>query len=532
MKRIGMLLAGLVMLLVSPLVAQVPIPDPLPAFEFAYSPTNPTTEDEVSLQVSGLWPNNCPPDGVDVSVNGTTIEISLLLPGAIDGNEPNCSPVQSAYGINVSVGPLAVGPYAVVVRVVSFTDATDTTSVGSFTVGIPAGGGDGEPNVPVRVGPGTCVVILQDCAGLSLRAGQAGIVVCCDSEDCSGRLLVSWFLNTAGVGTSEDCNDTTPRAMPPASATWVDPSQVGLGVCFDECGILQQNEERCYTLETDEGLTYILVAGSWLPDFLGEDAEFELGDRVRVQGLINLMRPTDAFFACTELDGDIFNPVITPCTPAGGDGDGCCDVQYEPGDRVRLLVDNPPDMTGRSTTGLAAGTLGTVICCNADDDEFSVFVSFDNFTGGNDMGFLCDQTPSVPYPANSGWWVSCGSIVFVSDDNGGENPCPDDNLTIGFGTNGIRLFRDPNCPTDARTFTGCVNATVITNFRARLSLRITPLASVGGTWRGAITPEVIPAGETTVTVCITAIDLNLAAIPAGQDTQVATVSIMGVPEPE
>jgi hypothetical protein len=93
-------------------------------------------------------------------------------------------------------------------------------------------------------------------------------------------------------------------------------------------------------------------------------------------------------------------------------------------------------------------------------------------------------------------------------------------------------MRDPDCPTDGRIFSGCVNATVQTNFRARLSLRITPLASVGGTWTGTITPEVIPAGETTVTVCVTGTNLNLATIPPGQDVQVATVSILGVPEPE
>lgn len=433
MKRIEMFLAGLVLFLVSPLGAQVTIPDPLPAFEFTYSPTNPTTQDEVSLQVSCQWPNNCPPDSMDVSVNGTAIVISLLLPGAVDGNEPNCSPIQTAYAINTSVGPLAVGSYSVAVRVVSFTDATDTTNVGAFTVGIPAGGG---PSVPVGVGPGVCVVLLQDWPDLSLRAGQAGMVVCCDSQDCSGRLLVSWFLNTTGAGTSDDCDDTTPRAMPPASATWVDPSRVALGICFNECGILGQNDEGCYTLETDEGLTYILVADSWLPDFLGQDADFNVGDRVRVQGLVNIRRPEGAFFACTERDGDIFNPVITPCAPASGNG------------------------------------------------------------------------------------------------NGGATPCPNDSMTIGFGTKGIRVFRDPDCSTETRTFSGCVNAAVQTNFRARLSLSITPLASVGGTWTGTIAPEIIPAGETTVTVCVTATDLNLAAIPAGQDTQVATVSILGVPEPE
>lgn len=531
MKREGMLLAALLMFLASPLVAQVPIPDPLPAFEFTYSPTNPTSEDEINLQISGRWPNSCPPDSAEVSVDGNDLTISLLLPGAIDGNEPNCTSVESAYQINKRTGPLAADTYVVSIRVVSHTQASPATRIGTLTVRVPAGGG-GEPNVPITIGPGTCVVILQNCDDLSLKAGQAGIVVCCDTTDCSGRFLVSWFLNTAGVGTSADCNEANPRIIPPASTTWVDPSRVGLGICFDECGVLQQNEERCYTLATDAGLTYILVAGSWLPDFLGEGAQFQLGDRVRVQGLINIRRPEGAFFSCTAEDGDIYNPVITPCTPAGGGaGTGCCNAQYEPGDRVRLLVDNPMDMTGRAPTGLLAGTLGTVVCCNADEESFSVFVSFDDFTGGGDMSSLCRTTPTTTFPAGSGWWVSCDQIVFVSS-GGNTNPCPNDNMTIGFGTNGIEIFRDPDCSTETRTFSGCVNARVTSNFRARLSLRITPLATVGGTWMGTVTPEVIPAGESTVAVCVTATDLDLTAIPAGQNVQVATVSIMAVPEPE
>ncbi|MGE5294379.1 MAG: hypothetical protein ACM3VT_06085 [Solirubrobacterales bacterium] len=532
MRCKGILLVCLVMFLAAPLAAQVTIPNPLPAFQFTYSPTNPTTADQVNLQISGLWPDNCPPDSGEATVDGNDIVIALLLPGATGGTEPNCTSVRSAYSVNVTVGPLAAGTYSVGVRVVSASETTASQGVGSFTVGIPAGGG-GEPNVPVAIGPGTCVVILQDCASMSLKAGQAGVVVCCDTADCSGRFLISWFLNTAGVGTSADCNETNPRIIPPASATWVDPSRVGLGVCFDECGVLQQNEERCYTLTTDAGLTYVLVAGSWLPDFLGEGAQFQLGDRVRVQGLINIRRPEGAFFSCTAQSGDIYNPVITPCTPAGGGaGTGCCTVEYTPGDRVRLLVDNPMDMTGRTPTGLLAGTMGTVVCCNAGQETSSVFVSFDNFTDGNDMSFLCRTAPTITYPAGSGWWVSCDQIMFVSSAGGGGNPCPNDNMTIGFGTNGIEIFRDPNCTTETRTFSGCVNARVTSNFRARLSLRITPLATVGGTWTGTVTPDVIPAGESTVAVCVTAMDLDLTAIPAGQNMQVATVSIMAVPEPE
>lgn len=528
MMNKGMCIAGLVMLLAASALAQVPIPDPLPAFDFTFSPSNPTSQSTVQLSIGGLWPNSCVPNSATVFVNGSQIEVALLLPGAIDCNEPNCTPTLGTYGITTPVGPLAPGPYTVLLRIVSCTEATEPQFLGSFTVGIPTG--NGEPNVPVQVGPGTCVVLLEDfvCDTSSLRAGQAGIVVCCDSADCSGRLRVSWFLHTQGTGTSDDCVNDTPRAVPPASSTWVDPRQVGLGVCFDRCGVLGQNDEGCFVLEGDDGRTYILVAGSWLPQFLGPDGEFELGDRVRVRGIVNIMRPADDFFACSEQDGDIFNPVLTPCTPSGGNGD-CCAANYQPGDRVRLLVNNPPDMIGRPAPGLPAGTLGTVLCCNTDDEDFTVYVSWDNFTGGFNQDVLCD-VPPINHPAGSTWWVDCDDIVRAAG-NGNGDPCPADNLTIGFGDNGIQLFRDPQCPTTPRNFFGCVNVTVTTNFRARLSLNITPVAGINGTWQGTITPEVVPAGQSSVQVCINAEGVNLSAIPAGQNVQVAQVSILAVPEP-
>jgi len=535
MKHKGILIAGLVMLLAGAVQAQVTIPDPLPAFNFSVTPSSPTSQDILTLRVSGMWPSNCTPDSADVVVDGNTIEVRLLLPGASDCNEPNCTPVLSAYEVNVSAGPVPANTYTVLVRVVSCRETSSASPVARFTVGASSGGGGGEPNLPITIGPGTCVVLLQDVNdnGVLLRAGQAGMVVCCDAADCNGLLRVGWFAQMQGSGTSADCVGNTPRAMQPASSTWVDPSRVGLGICFDRCGVLGQNEERCFTLTTDDGQVYLLVAGSWLPDFLAPNGDFELGERVRVQGLIELERPSGAFFSCTAQNGDIFNPVITPCAPAGGGG-GCCAAGYEPGDRVRLLVDNPPDLTGHSGTGLPAGTLGTVVCCNSNNADFTVFVSWDNFTGGFNMGFLCDTTPGT-YPANSGWWVSCDDIVLLSGGGngggGGGQPCPNDMLTIGFGTNGVRLFRDPSCPTTSRTFSNCVTATVTANFRAKLSLSITPMAGIGGTWQGTITPNIVPAGQSNVQVCVTADNLNLAAIPAGQNTQVATVSILAVPEP-
>ena len=155
---------------------------------------------------------------------------------------------------------------------------------------------------------------------------------------------------------------------------------------------------------------------------------------------------------------------------------------------MRLLVNNPPDLSGMPAMGLPAGTLGTVLCCNAENPQFRVYVSWDNFRGGTNQGSFCATTP-LPYPSGSAWWVNCADIVALAGGgNGNGQPCPQDNLIIGFGTNGIRLFRDPTCPATPRNFSGCANVTVSANFRARLSLRITPVAGVNGVGRAPSHP--------------------------------------------
>ncbi len=291
----------------------------------------------------------------------------------------------------------------------------------------------------------------------------------------------------------------------------------------------------CILLETDDGRTFNLLDGDWLPRVIGPDGVFDFGDRVRVQGLRSILRPAGIVVLCPEQHGDIYSPILTPCAPAGnGNGNGaapCCGGTLRPGDRVRLLVNNPPDLSGIPAAGLPAGTLGTVLCCNAANPQFRIYVSFDNFRGGTNMASFCATTP-ISHPANSAWWVNCADVVALAGGNGNGNgqTCPQDNLNIRFGNNGIRLFRDPTCPATPRTFTGCVNVTVSSNFRARLSLRITPLASVNGNWTGTITPSVVSAGQSNVLVCITADGVNLAGIPAGQSVQVAQVSILAVPE--
>jgi len=542
MKRQGILILGVAVLLAACLQAQVSVPSPLPAFNLSVSPTNPTSASTVNLNVSTVWPNNCVPVGSSVVASNGNIEVELRLPDTIDCNapEPVCQATPVAFNTSAGVGPLAPGLYTVSVRIVSCDASSTTGSIGSFTVGLPAGGlPAGGNGAPVTLAPGTTVVLLQNNG--SVRAGQAGLVVCCDAEDCSGRVLVSWFLHTQGSGTTGACVDNTPRIIPPASATWVDPSVVPLGVAFNQCGTLRQNSEGCFVLEGDDGRTYLLAAGSWLPKFLGPTANFDLGDRIRVQGLVSVQRPGGIFFACTEQDGDVYHPVITPCTPAGGNngngnGAGCCPQNFRPGDRVRLLINNPPDLTGARISELLTGALGTVVCCDTGDENFKVFVSWDGLTTGNNMHFFCDAAPTITYPDSSGWWMRCADLALLAgggdDTGGGAGPlCPNDNLSVSFGSTGVRLIRDPRCPATPRDFSGCTTVTIQANFRARLTLRVTPQPGITGTWTGTITPDIVPAGQTSVQVCVNATDVGLSNIPVGQATMVATVAVQAVPAP-
>ena len=101
---------------------------------------------------------------------------------------------------------------------------------------------------------------------------------------------------------------------------------------------------------------------------------------------------------------------ITPFT--GADQTACCDPPYSPGDRVVLLVDYPNDPWRQ--WGLLAGAHGTVLCCDSDDPDAPLFVSWDGWTGGWDKDEYCDIPPG-PYPPDSGYWVSCDQIAPLTE---------------------------------------------------------------------------------------------------------------------
>ncbi|MGE5296030.1 MAG: hypothetical protein ACM3VT_14495, partial [Solirubrobacterales bacterium] len=274
MKRKGMLLTTLLLFMAATLQAAPPtIPVPLPPIALQISPSNPTSNDAIILALSGLWPDSCPPDAVNVSISGENISVDLLLPGAEDCDEPNCNPVESAYQVTTSIGPLSPGTYNVFARAVACNKVGESEFIGSFDVGFPAGG-------PGGLTQGACVVLLADNQpGLpGLTAGRNGTIVCSTTDSPLGPFLISWDFYSRGTSDARSCASGIPVYFRPNSATVVDPQVVPLGTCFNECGTITQSG-GCIVLQTDGGLTFNLVdTDGWLAAAL-TTGEIRFGDR-------------------------------------------------------------------------------------------------------------------------------------------------------------------------------------------------------------------------------------------------------------
>jgi hypothetical protein len=256
-------------------------------------------------------------------------------------------------------------------------------------------------------------------------AGRGGVVVCCDTADCSGQVLVSWDFFTDGKGDANQCVGDHPPVFDPNSATWLDPRVTLLGQAFDQCGTLVQGLQGCIQLQTDTGQVYNLFDGGWLNSSVGERGPFHFGDRVRVQGLLTTTRRIGVFYICPGQDGDIYSPVLSSCT---------------------------------------------------------------------------SSTPPGP-------------------------------ISIVLGGSRIQLMPDLTAPGPGFTFSGCADVTINLNFRAQLSVTVTPAPGVGGTWRGSVTPLIVGPGTATVQICVEVAFLDLSTLPPGSNPQVATVALLSVPAP-
>jgi hypothetical protein len=268
--------------------------------------------------------------------------------------------------------------------------------------------GDVRPTYPAGFAPGTRVVLLADAptVGEGLRTGMAGTILCCDANDCTGSLLVSWDLWTGGRDDESRCVASRVEAYPAGSAAWVNPRDVRLGRLFDQIGIVHETDAGCLFLDTEDGKRFNLVGG---PDFLEQWWIVLSGNRVRVRGLLNASQPLpEDRRMCPQYDGDIYHPIMTD---ANWTGDSCCDpftCAFLYGDRVVLIGESNPN----GAVDLPRGASGTIICSDPKAEN-SVLVSWNLWANGGsaDDYMMCDERLTGLFPPGSTSWVPLADLA-------------------------------------------------------------------------------------------------------------------------
>ena len=273
----------------------------------------------------------------------------------------------------------------------------------------PAGVSGQRLDYPSGLAPGTRVVLIDDRPAVApeLRAGRSGTVVCCDADDCTGAVLISWNLWRGGQDEESGCAMAAVGAYPSGSATWIDPSEVRLGLPFDEVGTLEEGPEGCLTLAADDGGVFNLAIDA---AFRSQWWVVRPGNYVRVRGLLST---GSIERLCPEQDGDVHHPIISLTNWETS----CCDrwvCGFQYGDRVVLVgKDNPSD-----AVDLPRGATGTIICCRSGQAP-SVLVSWDLWANGGDDNAYTECTERLVglFPLASTWWVAVEDIAreFESD---------------------------------------------------------------------------------------------------------------------
>ncbi len=98
-----------------------------PSAQIAVNPANPTRADNISIRLSGVWPNACIPQNPQLSVTGTDLRIDVSNPAQV------CATVLTDWSLNVPVGMLPIGAYTV--RVIHTADGVQRNlGQSNFTV--------------------------------------------------------------------------------------------------------------------------------------------------------------------------------------------------------------------------------------------------------------------------------------------------------------------------------------------------------------------------------------------------------------
>ncbi len=128
----------------------------------------------------------------------------------------------------------------------------------------------------------------------------------------------------------------------------------------------------------------------------------EICHAYRPDGRVVYSNGNTGAFSCS---GDFAQAIANACSCLGSQVGCVCNEQYDIGDRVRLVVDNPD-----GNPDLLAGHGGTVICGNQGFPP--LLVLWDEFASGHNGNGLC-ECPDEPIvlPGRSGWYVGCDEVA-------------------------------------------------------------------------------------------------------------------------
>lgn len=259
----------------------------------------------------------------------------------------------------------------------------------------------------------------------NLPAGTLGMVVCCYQMDGVTYVFITWDNWRNGTTFSEWC---LPERLPDSSGWTVGCSQIEpVGTPPADCCGLEPGDRVRLLVSNPSGAVNLAAGtlGSVVCCGQGESGSFVfiswdhwLDGRTFVENcdpFVIMFSPSGwPIYSCSQIE------------PAGSTPPADC-CGFAPGDRVLLLVNTPTDSLGQPAVGLYAGAKGTVICCDHDDPERPLFVSWDNWTNGKSNTSFCDP-PVEPFTPYSGWWMKC---AWIEKDSGSPPPATVDLYDAG-----------------------------------------------------------------------------------------------------
>lgn len=249
-----------------------------------------------------------------------------------------------------------------------------------------------------------------------------GTVICCDASDPNLPLLISWddITDAGGHELCQWCDLPYTCDFPEGSAAWASCSEIlgGDGNCAADVqvsapgswsGSTCGQDDDCSGRGSEEMVFAVAIptAGLWTISLCGSsyDTYLRVGT---TPGAADLCTDDDfcgvASSCAVQLDaGTVYVSV------EGYDNFECGPFVLEVLSAIPCCGMSPGDRVCSLRTGLK----GTVVCCDSDDPNLSLLVTWDGLTDAGGHGFCqwCDQPYTCDFPEGSASWVNCIEVT-------------------------------------------------------------------------------------------------------------------------